>query len=154
MKSIYSFNFLICVALLMPTLSVGASEPGVPDYITSAQQDALKAWLSAHPEFRVATDKDCECADNIASIRNGYGGVWKANPNYHPYFASGDFSTETMKTISPSYSLSMEEDQALFGNLQRPIHNRHRTSLSFSCRGSPVLWRPPSQTLSSHNRCV
>lgn len=92
MKSIYYFKLLICVALSVPTLCVGALEPSVPGYIASAQQDALKDCLSAHPEFRVATDKDCECADHISSIRKGYGGVWKANPNYHPYFASGDFN--------------------------------------------------------------
>lgn len=85
-------NFLISVAISVPVLCLAAPDQGVPDYILPAQQAVLKAWISNHPEFRVANDKDCDCADNIAEIRKGDGGVWKAVPNYHPYYVSGDFN--------------------------------------------------------------
>ncbi len=86
-------NFLFSVAISVPVLCLAADQ-GVPDYIAPAQQAVLKTWISEYPEFRVANDNDCECADDIAEIRKGDGGVWKANPNFHPYYVSGDFNLD------------------------------------------------------------
>lgn len=45
-----------------------------------------------HPEYRLATDPDCKCAEHIREMRAGSGGVWKPVPDYHPYIATGDFN--------------------------------------------------------------
>jgi hypothetical protein len=81
------------VAILsIPVICQASAVPSVPEYIAPSEQATLKAWLTAHPEYRVALDGDCHCASNIETIRKGSGGVWKANPNYHPYYVAGDFN--------------------------------------------------------------
>lgn len=52
----------------------------------------LGEWLKSNPTFRVATDSDCRCSEEIAEIRKGSGDAWKPNPRYHPYYVSGDFN--------------------------------------------------------------
>jgi hypothetical protein len=54
----------------------------------------LQSWLTKHKGFRVGTDEDCECDDDIASTRRGSGGAWAPNPNFHPYYAVGDFNSD------------------------------------------------------------
>jgi hypothetical protein len=74
---------LIAVVLLFPTLSIGQS---------SNSQNVLAQWLSQHPTFRVATDADCECADDISRMRTGSGGKSAPEPGFHPYKVTGDFN--------------------------------------------------------------
>jgi hypothetical protein len=62
--------------------------------LTQQEQTVLQSWLSQHPEYRIAEDGDCECADDIKQITAGDGGVWKAVPDYHPYVATGDFNSD------------------------------------------------------------
>jgi hypothetical protein len=64
------------------------------------QTEFLSAWLSRHPEYRAATDGDCDCADDIRDLRSGYGGVWKAVPEYHPYVATGDFNSDGLEDLA------------------------------------------------------
>src|SRR5713226_6300931 len=33
--------------------------------LTAQEQRVLKGWLAQHPKFRVATEEDCDCADDI-----------------------------------------------------------------------------------------
>jgi hypothetical protein len=40
----------------------------------------------------LATDADCECAEDIELMRNGYNGNAAAVRGYHPYQVSGDFN--------------------------------------------------------------
>ncbi len=57
------------------------------------QQAQVSAWLASHPEYRLATDKDCACDEDLHTMRTtGYGGKWKPVPDYHPYVANGDFN--------------------------------------------------------------
>jgi hypothetical protein len=56
------------------------------------EQKVLERWLTKHPEYRVAADDDCDCADDIKQTRAGSGGAWKPIPDYHPYAATGDFN--------------------------------------------------------------
>jgi hypothetical protein len=60
--------------------------------LTAQEQKALEGWLARHAEFRVATDEDCDCADDIKQMKVGAGGAWKPVPDYHPYVATGDFN--------------------------------------------------------------
>jgi hypothetical protein len=60
--------------------------------LTRVQLDVLQRWLSAHRGFRSATIADCDCAEDIAAMRKGFGGLWKPVPDYQPYRATGDFN--------------------------------------------------------------
>jgi hypothetical protein len=60
--------------------------------LTAQEQKVLEGWLARHAEFRIATDEDCDCADDIKQMRAGAGGAWKPVPDYHPYIATGDFN--------------------------------------------------------------
>ncbi len=60
--------------------------------LTQQEQKVLEAWLSRHPEYRIAEDEDCACPDDIRQMRAGSGGVWKAVADYRPYVATGDFN--------------------------------------------------------------
>jgi hypothetical protein len=71
---------------------------GVPTWgghtLTTQEQNVLKSWLTYHPEYRIATDEDCDCADDIKQMKAGWGGAWKPVPDYHPYIATGDFNSD------------------------------------------------------------
>jgi len=60
--------------------------------LDSQQQATLASWLAQHPDYRVADDTDCDCADDIAQLKTGYGGISPAAPDHHPYRAEGDFN--------------------------------------------------------------
>jgi hypothetical protein len=75
-------------------ISLGACLFTVPAWsghtLTAGQEKALESWLALHTTFRVATDADCECSDDIQQMRAG--GVSEPVPDYHPYRAVGDFN--------------------------------------------------------------
>jgi len=53
----------------------------------------LDSWLSEHPNYRVANDRDCRCEDAIRQMRRGWKhSVWRAVRDYHPYQVVGDFN--------------------------------------------------------------
>jgi hypothetical protein len=82
-----SLSLLIVVFWL-----AGISSASSKHTLTPAQRNIRNAWLAQHPQFRMTTDADCDCASDIQQMRAGYGGKWKAIPDYHPYVATGDFN--------------------------------------------------------------
>ena len=80
--------------LLLLVLSLGLL--GLPAWaghtLSPQEQKVVRAWLVQHPEYRLATDADCKCPEDIRKMRAGSGGVWKPVPDYHPYIATGDFN--------------------------------------------------------------
>jgi hypothetical protein len=68
--------------------------------LTEQEQKVLGLWLARHAEYRVATDEDCECRDDIKQMKAGYGGVWKPAPDYHPYTAIGDFNSDGIEDFA------------------------------------------------------
>jgi hypothetical protein len=62
--------------------------------LTRQEQKIMDVWLSQHPKYRLATDADCECSDDIQQMKTGYGGKWKPYPDYHPYVVTGDFNSD------------------------------------------------------------
>jgi hypothetical protein len=68
--------------------------------LTSQEQKFLGVWLARHPDFRVATDSDCDCAEDIQQMKKGYGGGWPAVPDYHPYVATGDFNSDGVRDFA------------------------------------------------------
>lgn len=59
-----------------------------------------QAWLAAHPGYRLAIDADCECADEIEELRQGDGDAWKPQPDFHPYYATGDFDGDGLADVA------------------------------------------------------
>ena len=64
------------------------------------EQGVLKGWLTHHAEYRLATDEDCDCADDIKQMKSGYGGLMKSVPDYHPYVATGDFNGDGVEDFA------------------------------------------------------
>jgi len=88
----YAFLLTACLVLTVPAWGGHT--------LAAQEQRVLKTWLDRHPEYRLATDEDCECADDIKQIRAGYGGAWKPVPDYHPYTATGDFNGDGVEDFA------------------------------------------------------
>ena len=85
-------NFPIWTAVAT-FLLLGISGPTARHSLNANQNIALSAWLSDHPGYRLAHDRDCACDEELRTIRHsGYWGAWKPDPDYQPYVVSGDFN--------------------------------------------------------------
>jgi hypothetical protein len=84
-----SLKRLLLVATLLSALPAWCGHT-----LTKQEQRILDGWLSQHPTYRAATDKDCDCSDDIEQMKTGYGGNWTPYPDYHPYIATGDFNSD------------------------------------------------------------
>jgi hypothetical protein len=80
------FRVLICLILVPPAWARHT--------LTSQEQKTLSAWLTRHPIYRVATEADCGCAEDIKQMKIGYGENWPPVQDYHPYVATGDFNSD------------------------------------------------------------
>lgn len=78
--------FLLAACLLWVTPAWSAHT------LTAPEQRVLKNWLAQHPKYRLATDEDCDCVEDIKQMKAGASGAWKPVPDYHPYTATGDFN--------------------------------------------------------------
>jgi hypothetical protein len=78
--------------LIVPLLV--ASRGWCSHTLTRQEQAIISEWIRAHPAYRIATDSDCDCAEDIQQMKAGYGGEWKPVPDYHPYIATGDFNSD------------------------------------------------------------
>ena len=80
---------------LMAVISIALVQPVWGGHtLTLQEQKILDAWLAGHQEYRLATDGDCDCAEDIQQMKKGYGGNWRPVPDYHPYVATGDFNSD------------------------------------------------------------
>jgi hypothetical protein len=86
------FLLMICLVLSVPAWSGHT--------LTAQEQKVLESWMARHPEYRVATDEDCDCADDIKQMKAGWGGAWKPVPDYHPYVATGDFNGDGVEDFA------------------------------------------------------
>jgi len=68
--------------------------------LTAQEQEVLESWISRHPEYRIATDEDCNCADDIKQMKAGSGGMWTPVPDYHPYAVTGDFNGDGIEDFA------------------------------------------------------
>jgi hypothetical protein len=64
------------------------------------EQKILTNWLAKHPNFRTATDKDCDCSEDIQQMKAGDGGIWRPVSDYHPYLATGDFNRDGIRDFA------------------------------------------------------
>lgn len=91
----WSLSLLGVVALLYVHAAFPATPASeIPEYIVPPHRAVLEKWLATTKSSRVATDEDCSCSDDIARMRRGYGGAWKASPDFHPYYVVGDFNDD------------------------------------------------------------
>lgn len=77
-----------------------AEDVGVPEFVTADQSRVVSLWLSKNPGYRVATDEDCRCADDLKRVRQESVGAWKAIPGYHPYYVTGDFNWDGIQDVA------------------------------------------------------
>lgn len=93
-----------CSLLAMTLLgSLGAcvsSAARVPDFIPQPFHSSVDVWLEAHPRYRLAVPEDCQCNDDIETLRRGVGAGWKPQPNYQPYNATADFDGDRLEDIA------------------------------------------------------
>lgn len=121
---------------LISFMLVAAMTSASPGHTLNSQQDQnLKTWLAQHSEFRVATDADCECDEDIQNMRSGYGGQEKPIPDYHPFIATGDFNNDG------------KEDFAVV------VIDRNKTKLNFTLLifNGPYESQPPSPAFRNAN---
>ena len=83
---------MVCLVLTMPVWSGHT--------LTAPEQKILQTWLTKHKEYRIATDKDCDCEGDISQMRAGYGRAQKAVSDYHPYTATGDFNGDGVQDFA------------------------------------------------------
>ena len=68
--------------------------------LTIQEKKVLESWIGRHPEYRIATDDDCDCANDIKQMKAGSGGLWKPVPDYHPYVVTGDFNGDGIEDFA------------------------------------------------------
>lgn len=79
--------FVIATAFACLLIS---STDAATSVLNGGQRAALSAWLNRNPQFRLATEKDCNCDDDIRQVRKS--GPWgEPVPDFEPYTLVGDF---------------------------------------------------------------
>ncbi len=86
--------FLFAASLLLTSAAWGGHT------LTAQEQKVLQNWLTHHSEYRISTDEDCDCADDIKQMKAGSGEVWKPVPDYHPYVVTGDFNGDGVEDFA------------------------------------------------------
>ncbi|MEW6130762.1 MAG: hypothetical protein AB1757_27280 [Acidobacteriota bacterium] len=74
---------------------MGASQSWQPQH-----KAVIQKWLQKKINLRLAVEDDCiDCKESITAIHQG-GGIWKPIPNYHPYYAVGDFNGDSKQDFA------------------------------------------------------
>jgi len=135
---------LVLVVLALSTGALVAAIDALPAYVSPEHRSVLRGWLEFHPEFRLALDSDCDCAESIETTRKGQGGVWQPQPTFHPFYVTGDFNSDgkedfavvllkgTQKFVAifnggqkqPGYLTRIDNSTALFFGPPRPAPYR------------------------------
>jgi hypothetical protein len=90
----FKISFLLVAGLLLAPSALSGHT------LSTQEQKVLTKWLSRHPRYRLATDRDCECSSDIQRMRAGSGGAWKPVRDYHPYVATGDFNSDGAEDLA------------------------------------------------------
>lgn len=86
-----------CCSILMcafPSLAL------TPEYMDPRAAKEASTWLARNQNFRLASDEDCKCSEDIKTLRKGSSAPWKPQPNYHPYYAIGDFDADGIQDFA------------------------------------------------------
>jgi hypothetical protein len=88
----------LSLMVLLLRASARAQEPTAS--ISSPHKENIQKWLSAHPGYRLATAADCYCDEDIESLRKSDGAAWEPQPDFHPYFGTGDFDGDGSQDVA------------------------------------------------------
>ena len=123
-----------------------ASDVFASHTLLAVQRHALDSWLSTKPSLRQATIADCgECANDIAELRAGAGGVWTPVPDYEPYQAVGDFNNDGKIDFAAMLSDRTKRDVlAIFnGPFGDAIAKPSVIKIGLDLRGGGLFYGPP-----------
>jgi hypothetical protein len=73
-------SVLRCMSITATYVAVLTTPAWSSHTLTSNQKRILAAWLATHSEYRIATDADCDCAEDIDRIKSdmvGAGGPYQ-----------------------------------------------------------------------------
>jgi hypothetical protein len=82
---------LVSAVALSAATAAASSVDSMPSYVAPRFKSFIMRWLSQHPSYRLASDADCSCAEDIVQVRAGWPPEWPPVPDYHPYYIVGDF---------------------------------------------------------------
>jgi hypothetical protein len=102
---------MLSVALVAGQGAARAAAPAEPAYLTAADRPMVRQWLAAHPGYRLATDTDCRCDDDIHRMRDPKLSGTFAEPRFHPYYARGDFDLDGRQDLALGVHSSGERGQ-------------------------------------------
>lgn len=140
------------IPLQLVLLMVGAAPlqaADLSDTFLSVHRAAIHLWLARHPHYRLAVTEDCQCEEDIESIRSGSIGPWKPVASYEPYLAEADFTGDGNKDLAvvvlPTNAegtvLVLVSSAAEQDSVAEPVEiPRDGTSV----RGRGLFVRPPS----------
>ncbi len=125
-------------ALILSVLSCNVFATGaLPTYVSPKHRATLQHWLETHSEFRLALDADCDCNGDLEKIRKGQGSLWKAQPNYHPFYAAGDFNSDGKEDFAVVLLKGAERYVAVFnGGALQPAYVSSKNA-------APLFFGPP-----------
>jgi uncharacterized protein len=107
----------------------------------------VSQWLQSHPEYRLAVDEDCACADDIGRVRAGAGDGWPPNPSYHAFYVTGDFANDGAVDVAAGVIkfANPKELQILIlhGENARGEHRQDFLSESFPLKGNALFFGAP-----------
>jgi len=138
---------VLAVAVMLYPHAISSASPKsqVPAYIAPEHRVVLEKWIATNQSLRVATDEDCKCDDDIAAMRRGYGGAWKANPDFHPYYVVGDFNGDGQSDFAVVVirgSTNHKRELAIFNGPFSPDATSRPAYLSGKYVG-PLFFGPP-----------
>jgi len=126
-------TWLALIALGAYTLALGADDPAaIPKYIAATHRAVIQQWLAANSGYRVATDADCKCEEHIAGLRAGPP-TWDPQPDFHPYYASGDFSGDGKQDFAVVFIL-IGKPQKLLAIFNGPFAKDRASKPAYSSR--------------------
>lgn len=91
----YLAEAIVIIKLNDPSVPNRNSRSVLPSYIRISHREPLRRWLANRPDLRLATDKDCNCVDQLKYLRRSRGSepyVHRHIGEYHPYYLIQDFN--------------------------------------------------------------
>jgi hypothetical protein len=118
----------------------------IPSYIFPEHRTVLKSWLGRNPEFRVATDADCSCDEDIPAILQN-------SNNDHLYYAVEDLDSDgdsdfaivlinlTKHEAGPEFNSALAVFNGPFSGVMNPAFLEEEIGLPVGT----VLFRDPAE---------
>jgi hypothetical protein len=126
------------IAVLLTVLTVGAASSGsVPSSIKKEHAPALERWFLTRTDLRLASDSDCQCDRDLASLRSDM-----SNPDYQPYYASGDFNDDGQADFAVMTVTKSDVSKKLLVVFNGPVTPTSTPAFIGSADGILVLSRP------------